>query len=577
MSWRVSPDHSTFSSSLFPLPLSSWRNVMPKLRAVVMFVVTAILLVAVYLFMLGLGLIGRPPEATVKPVPEGAQELAWISPATNAGTWARIVEASERIERLWATPAQGATNPAPHIQVDATKAFSRENGEVPELVFSTGEGPKLYLRWYKTSSQNDINAWVTKLCARGTPPLGIIGGENTDRALDIAKTLQNHLDHWHGKAPAFLITTATADKDWTELPKAPSPFQPAREGKLLMDVYPERSFRFSFTNTVMTEGVMDFIDENPDLWPYEPRHALAIITGLHPLVSATILAVDGQQAMYALAWDDNKYSKDLHHQFREEFRRRHKGEHLALRLQGYSLEHSIGDGRTPNPEDIRAASLYLEYQGQYKFPRQILALPTGAEAARRYLLALTSMAPTHARRIVAVSGDSIGFNDVYRDRDFDWNVLDLPVPLVFFCHRNPMEKAAGFHREPTDAEPWGTTGTDDLLFYQDLLEAVILAATKETELVTDADEFRERLQKLRWVNEQISWEKAGPLLFNEGRDRNPGTGERIVCVRPYRDGTKLWNKSTISVWARNKTQHRGKRWEKRGKLENVFYNTMKPN
>ncbi|MGF1580180.1 MAG: hypothetical protein ACFCD0_12525 [Gemmataceae bacterium] len=553
---------------------------MSKARAVVMFVVGAIVLVAVCLFLLGLGMIGGPPAATVKRVPPGAQELAWISPATNAGIWASIVEASGRIERLWANAGEESSSSCPHIEVNAEKAFSRENGEVPEIVYTIGknEDTRIYLRWYKISAQNDIASWVSKLANRKTPPLGIIGGESTYRALDIANTLQKHLEEWKGEAPTFLITTATADNYFlTEPKKTVDPTKPVRAGKPLMGVYPKRSFRFSFTNTVMTEAVMDFIDEHPELWPYEPAHAMAITTGLNPLVSATLLAGDGRpQALWAVAWNDDEYSKDLRHRFRVEFQHRHDSEDLFDRLQGDDVPHSIGDVRTPNSDDVHAASFYLEYQGKYKFPRQILALPTGAERARRYLRALTSIAPTHARRMVAVSGDSIDFNNVYRDRDIDWNVLDLPVPLVFFSHRNPMQQSAGFHSEPTNDKPWATTGTNELLFYQDLLEAVLLAAHEEEGLVSNANQFNQRLQTLRWVKGQITQGTAGPLLFQPDRNRSRGTGEHIVLVRPHRDGMRVLPLSTISVWTRERTEQRVRLWKRRGMIPKVFYHAVDP-
>ena len=49
-----------------------------------------------------------------------------------------------------------------------------------------------------------------------------------------------------------------------------------------------------------------------------------------------------------------------------------------------------------------------------------------------------------ARNLVILNGDAIAFNAVYRDRDVVWNILDLPYSLVFFSHRNPIDRAAGF-------------------------------------------------------------------------------------------------------------------------------------
>ena len=62
--------------------------------------------------------------------------------------------------------------------------------------------------------------------------------------------------------------------------------------------------------------------------------------------------------------------------------------------------------------------------------------------------------PAEIQDLVVITGDSISFNNVYRDGDLEWNVLDMPVPLIFFSHRNPIDESAGF-RQRTDAQAVG--------------------------------------------------------------------------------------------------------------------------
>src|SRR5262249_47427571 len=77
----------------------------------------------------------------------------------------------------------------------------------------------------------------------------------------------------------------------------------------------------------------------------------------------------------------------------------------------------------------------------------------------------------------------ISFNSVFRDHDVIWNISDLPFSLVFFAHRNPVDRAAGFsekkdERESADGElpQRTTTGTHDVLLHRDIFESLLYAA-----------------------------------------------------------------------------------------------------
>src|SRR5438094_528019 len=91
-----------------------------------------------------------------------------------------------------------------------------------------------------------ILVWISVALALGTPPpLAIIGGGSSDRARDLARAL-NALHPVLPSPPLLLITTATADEVGSQDEDNSEPD--------LMKVYPERSFRFCFTNRQMAEA-----------------------------------------------------------------------------------------------------------------------------------------------------------------------------------------------------------------------------------------------------------------------------------------------------------------------------------
>ena len=64
---------------------------------------------------------------------------------------------------------------------------------------------------------------------------------------------------WHGKPPLLMLDTATADVLYV----GPQHNQPVP----LMDIYPDRTFRFCFTNRQMAEAVANWVGPDPFLRP----------------------------------------------------------------------------------------------------------------------------------------------------------------------------------------------------------------------------------------------------------------------------------------------------------------------
>src|SRR5262249_7593946 len=102
---------------------------------------------------------------------------------------------------------------------------------------------------------------------------------------------------------------------------------PPEKWPLLMDVYGNRSFRYSFTNTRMMEAMLDFLRQNPHIWTAktsEPRELAAVAAVGDPWGALAGLAAQGHLQpwfLFGVEWMDDSYSRDMVsialHQFRE--------------------------------------------------------------------------------------------------------------------------------------------------------------------------------------------------------------------------------------------------------------------
>jgi hypothetical protein len=187
-------------------------------------------------------------------------------------------------------------------------------------------------------------------------------------------------------------------------------------------------------------------------------------------------------------------------------------------------------------------------------PRRPLLVLTGQQQpSRRFLRDLARSAPELARRFVVATGDALSFNTIYRDRLVTWPIQDLPFTLVFFAHRNPIDESAGFVTPPAERGTNDTralpSGTEDVLLYRDIVEAVALAFREGDRPSRHADDLGAGLAGIHLAGE------PGVPLFGPGGQRNSGTGEHVVLVRPKFHGSRVLPRSTIEVWARHGDRH----------------------
>lgn len=530
--------------------------------------------VACYQTTLWLGVWGSFGDSQVRPLDEKDQEVALIEPATSIDDWGRIVTALKLLERDWPK-----INPhLPALQLNLDEAFPKLSAEVPEIVMSMGAAPgqRLRLRWYKISGEHDAASWVKKLHARKRLPLAIVGGATSDRAVRLANALAAIHPVAADPAPVFLITTATAEK--------------TAENSLLIDAYRERSFRFSFTNKRMVESLLKFVQQTPNLWVHKTADAQQLLFAVASMAGAgdawQTCAIashypalqNPQYSITRVVWEDERYSQDLAELFGEEFKTRFPG---GKDYDAGRISYSIGDFFQPAPLEQATVQTFITDRSPVG-PHSLLVLPTQTIRMRRFLINLRERSPLDARNLVILNGDAISFNSVYRDRDVVWNILNLPYSVVFFSHRNPIDRDAGFSTKidlerPSNVFPQRTTtGTNDILLYRDVFEAFLYAAFDQGDLLGDSLAVRQRLRATAWhypqgeraktdrariCNTRVHALEPEPRrFFSISGNRRSYTGEHIVWIRPYFADDVVLATSTISVWSASPDAN-GNIWE----------------
>lgn len=508
------------------------------------------------------------------PVSPGDGEVAWLYQATNSAAWERFVTAVDlAIQRRISSGDELG------LRLDTANAFPQQTTAVPELSVTGPGGKKLWIRWYKLTSDLDTTKWVSALLARKSAPLAIIGGSTSNAAIDLAESLRQCADPLKlGKnAPLLFLTTATADD------------QPGPTPTPLPSIYPDRTFRFCFTNRQMADAVTAFIWQSDDLRP-------------------------DADPLFLTHWQDDPYSMDLNKRFVGALQR--PAATAAVRdwasLAGFAtgggspinlsrvllgefrldtpvsawIPYSIGTFDRPNRWEVEEAGKLMRAKLE-SYPEQrraLLVIPAASQPARRFLLALRRASPSEARRFVVATGDAIAFNTIYRDRNVAWPIQDLPFPLVFFCHRNPVDPRAGFPQgEVGHPDPRGklknTAGTEDLLLYLDIVDSIIQSCARNgpTKLAwtvpPDAAALAEGLRQIRWqANEDhVAYAATGPILFDQDGNRQSGTGEHVVYLRPLYRGKAILAEAMIEVWAWQTDLETGQRFWHRQEVLPVFY------
>jgi hypothetical protein len=495
--------------------------------------------------------------ARALPVPTGDREIAFLHVTTSGETWESFVYGMKRAEMT----AHGGPS---GFRVDDSAAFPDRTTAVPEVVIARdGYAGKLRVRWYKVTNYAPTTAWVRALAERNPPPLAIVGGGSSDRARELAEAMRDA--NWPGQKPLLLISTATADSVYPDVDNYTPDYTPPK----LIELY-EPSFRFCFTNRQMADAVTDFVLTDPGLRP-----GPAVLPGLRAVPGAagggwallTWLAELRAEApgvpryrdepagtpgipAFAVAWKDDPYSLDLSEQFREALARQGaRPGRPRVAVESNLIPFSSGRFARPNPYEAQVVEHILANLPR-RGERTLLVIPTVTAPARRVLGALAQGNPATARRLVAVTGDGIPVNALYRDGEFAWPVRAIPIPLVLFTHADPFD-----WDEPNDpAPPHGyelsppvkptdvKSSTEDVLHFNTLARVLAGAAFPDGagRVIDGPDALVARFRA------------ATPAFFDPSGNRLTGSGEHVVVLRPTArvEGTVTYPDAVLEVWTR---------------------------
>ena len=120
-----------------------------------------------------------------------------------------------------------------------------------------------------------------------------------------------------------------------------------------------------------------------------------------------------------------------------------------------------------------------------------------------------------------------------------------------------------------------------VLLFGDIVEALLqTAAPVDGTPCVNAAELAERLTDARLAGDRIVPGPAGIPFFNADGQRQSGTGEHVVCLKPMWIIDRLLPRATIEVWAwrRRDWSHgeRGQHWQRVGEPLTVRYNDHRP-
>jgi hypothetical protein len=523
----------------------------------------ALLAVAGGALLMRAGLWGGGEAARPLPVPGGDHEVAWLHIPTSGESWENFVWGMKR--------AEAASSGAPGgLRVDDSEAFPARTTAVPEIVVSRdGFADRLRVRWYKVTNYAPTEAWVKALAERNPPPLAVVGGWSSDRAKELAAAMAGAA--WPGQKPVLLLAQATADSVYPDVGGYP----PGYQGPKLIELYP-RAYRFCFTNRQMADAVADFVLTDPALRP-----GPAVLPGLRavpggsgglpaalPWLGAMLAEPPGVPAFagatahspglpaFAVAWKDDPYSLDLSEQFRDMFHR--QGERPGrphLTFDSTDIHFSVGRFARPNPYEAQVVDQILANLPR-RGERTVLVIPTVTAPARRVLGALAQGAPGAARRLVAVTGDGISVNTLYRDGEFAWPVRSIPIPLVLFTHADPFDwdepgKPApprGYELRPPARAAEVKNSTEEIQLFTEMTAVLARGAFPDGagRAVDGADALAANFARL------------APAFFDPSGNRLAGSGEHVVVLRPTPriEGVVTYPDAVIEVWTR---QH-GEQW-----------------
>jgi hypothetical protein len=199
------------------------------------------------------------------------------------------------------------------------------------------------------------------------------------------------------------------------------------------------------------------------------------------------------------------------------------------------IPFSTGPVHQPNAAEADAIRHLLQHLPPPP-QRTLLLVPTVTVPARRVLQALVQEESEVGQRLVAVTGDGISVNTLFRDREVAWPIRTLPLPLVLFAHADPFawdepeerEQLADGYALPAPPPGRACSTTEDVEHFRRLIEVLISAAyrTDPPALLSSPEQLSHALRRLE------------PPFFDAAGNRRGGSGEHIVVLRPFPPGVE---------------------------------------
>lgn len=278
-------------------------------------------------------------------------------------------------------------------------------------------------QWYPAIGSYEIQQSVREACQKRQPPIAVVGANNTLMTEALGGAIRD-CDQ-EGQSPLLLMTTATADE--------------------LINLVPDRTFRFGFSNRYQAEAVVArlarMIEESPN--PMDRSRP----------VRAVLVQVEDNPFSLDLARDfEEVLSADLGATFIDPPKSFAPRSDSTGTAHGWSLDTATGGTEEPSPAEIRLAKAMLDTLLENPEARPVIVLPAGgdlfgrlgrawtAEVRRR---SLTEDQKTFLSRLVFLSGDSLDYFDFAEAKRGQVPPLSTPGPVIFFCHGNPTDESLG--------------------------------------------------------------------------------------------------------------------------------------
>jgi hypothetical protein len=327
-------------------------------------------------------------------------EVGVLFPGTDEGNWLDFVEGV----RLAAREAGLSVSVA-------TDRF--------ECMVATKPTPVRF-RWYPAAGGRGIQRRVRELCDRPTPPLAVVGANNSALTRALAEELAARRDR--PDTPVLLMTSATADN--------------------LIQVHAGRSFRFGFNNSFQARTVVRRYREYVEGRGGMPQKARVLLIQ----IKDDPFSVDLARRFYAEVksqLDAIVVGPD------ESVKPESKSGVVSDAPDVWSLTTATGSFDDPSEGEWWLARQLVSKMTSAPDAQWVLVMPMGTAAYRRMAYALHQAfqeADAESTRrvranLVALSGDSLGY---YRFHEAQLNQLlpdETPAPVIFFSHTNPVDPA----------------------------------------------------------------------------------------------------------------------------------------